>query len=309
MTMTMADSTGYCHRDYAYSLAEFGRPRELPGCGGWILERPIPGYPHRDAMGCYPLFACRDWPRLGADLEGLTGDLVCVSLVTDPFGEYTAEQLHECFPDRMVAFKRHYVLDLRCRPGAVVRKRARTYAKAALRHLGVEICDSPQSLLDDWIAAYQHLIEKYQLAGIHVFSPRAFMMQMNVPGFVMSRAVHQGATVGMLSWYVQGDVGYAHLVAVSPAGYRLRAAYALYWSSIQYFAGKLRWLDLGGVPGTRDNQQAGLAMFKRGWSSDTRQTYFCGRIFDRRTYDEIARTTGVSCDAYFPCYRAGQSDR
>ncbi len=52
--------TGYLHRHYALSLAQSGTARELPGGGGWILERRIPGFPYCDAMGGYPLFACRD---------------------------------------------------------------------------------------------------------------------------------------------------------------------------------------------------------------------------------------------------------
>src|SRR3990172_4731763 len=75
--------TGYLHPGHAASLAEFGTPRPLPHSGGWLLERTIPGSESRDAMGCYPLFACRDWSRLPMDLEDLARDLVSVSLVTD----------------------------------------------------------------------------------------------------------------------------------------------------------------------------------------------------------------------------------
>ena len=59
--------TGYMHPGHAASLAEFGTPRELPRSGGWLLERAIPGAAARDAMGAYPLFACRDWTSLRAD--------------------------------------------------------------------------------------------------------------------------------------------------------------------------------------------------------------------------------------------------
>jgi hypothetical protein len=52
---------GYAHPAYATSLAEFGRPHELIQSSGWILERAVPGTDVRDAMGCYPIFACRDW--------------------------------------------------------------------------------------------------------------------------------------------------------------------------------------------------------------------------------------------------------
>ena len=80
--------TGYMHPGYVESLKEFGTPRALPRCRGWILERQIPGYPYHDAMGCYPLFACQDWSQLHLDLEEVGSELVSLALVTDPFGEY-----------------------------------------------------------------------------------------------------------------------------------------------------------------------------------------------------------------------------
>jgi hypothetical protein len=66
--------TGYMHPGHAESLAEFGTPRGLPCSGGWLLERAIPGFGSHDAMGCYPLFACRDWAALPTDLKNLEGD-------------------------------------------------------------------------------------------------------------------------------------------------------------------------------------------------------------------------------------------
>jgi len=66
---------------YARSLAEFGTPRELPNCEGWILELRIPSFPDRDAMGPYALFCCQDWSKLHADLEGVL--VTSLSLVTE----------------------------------------------------------------------------------------------------------------------------------------------------------------------------------------------------------------------------------
>lgn len=105
---------GYLHPRYAQSLAEFGTPRELPRSGGWILERQIPEFSYHDAMGCYHLFACRDWSELYADLEdiGNGNELVSLPLVTDPFGEYDLAYLRQCFRDVVVAFKAHFIIDL-----------------------------------------------------------------------------------------------------------------------------------------------------------------------------------------------------
>lgn len=298
--------TGYAHPGYVRALSQFGTPRELPRCGGWLLERAIPGTDRKDAMGCYPLFACRDWSQLKADLDELAGDLVSVSLVADPFGDFSVDQLHACFPDRMIPFKQHYVLDLHQPIEGIVRKRTCRYAKAALRQMNVEICPMPLDHLDDWMTMYGCLIAKYDLKGIHVFSRESFAGQMVVPGFVMFRAFHGHETLGMLSWFVHCDVAYAHLIGVGPLGYRMRAAYALYWVSAQYFAQTLHWLNLTGVPGTNDNDTSGLGQFKRGWASGTRTAYFCGRVFQREAYEEIVRAKGISTNNYFPAYRVGE---
>jgi len=95
---------GYAHPLYAQSLREFGTPRELQHCGGWVLKRAVPGGSAHDAMGCYPLFACRDWSQLHVDLEQLEPDIVALSLVTDPFGAYQLGDLQRCF-DRVIPFK------------------------------------------------------------------------------------------------------------------------------------------------------------------------------------------------------------
>ncbi|UCD49842.1 MAG: hypothetical protein JSW27_20220, partial [Phycisphaerales bacterium] len=103
--------TGHAHPSYAEALAEFGRPRELPRCGGWVLERSIPGSSHRDAMGCYPLFGCQDWSGLREDVDALDGELVSLSMVLDPFGGYELAELERTF-DFVRPFKEHVVIGL-----------------------------------------------------------------------------------------------------------------------------------------------------------------------------------------------------
>ena len=38
----------------------------------------------------------------------------------------------------------------------------------------------------------------------------------------------------------------------------------------------------------------------------TRTAYFCGRIFDRRLYQEIVKSAGIVDTDYFPAYRLGE---
>jgi hypothetical protein len=299
---------GYMHPGYAESLAEFGTPRELPRCGGWILERQIPGFPYHDAMGCYPLFACQDWSKLYADLAEIGDDLVSLAVVTDPFGVYDPAYLCRCFRDVVIPFKEHYIIDLQRPMRAFVSDHHRRYALKALRDVDVEMCENPLQFVDDWVALYDTLIERHDIKGITRFSRESFVKQLKVPGMVMCRAVHQATAVGMILWYSQGEVGYYHLGAYSPRGYELRASFALFWQAIEHFAGRLRWLNLGAGAGVASNGTDGLSRFKRGWSTGSRTAYFCGRIFDHMRYSEIVKAKGISETDYFPAYRKSEFD-
>lgn len=300
-----AEATGYLHPGYAASLAEFGTPRLLPRSEGWILVRKIPGFPFCDGMGCYPLFACRDWEGLHADLAELRNELVSLALVADPFGDYDLAHLRRCF-GIVTPFKQHFVVDLSQSLDVLIsrhHRRYRRYIKRSLQHVQIERCEEPTRFLDDWSALYATLVERHRLSGIKAFSRAAFAGQLRIPGIVMFRAVYQGTTVGAILWYVQGDVCYGHLEALSPEAYRLAASYALYWSSIAYFSTKVRWIHLGGGAGVKNDGTDGLTLFKQGWATGTRTAYFCGEILDQERYSRILQAKRISATDYFPAYR------
>jgi len=300
-------ATGYMHSGYAESLAEFGAPRRLRRSGGSILQRQILGFPYHDAMTCYPLFACQDWSQLHTDLEDIGNGLVSLSLVTDPFGHYDTTLLQQCFKDVVIPFKEHFVVDLSRPIDTFVCKHHSRYARKALQQLYVERCEDPERLTDDWVGLYANLINKHNIMGVAAFSKTAFAKQLSVPGIVVFRAVHEDKLIGMILWYVQGDVAYYHLGAYSPLGYDLRASFGLFWFAIEHFAGNgLRSLSLGAGAGVTSDSTDGLSRFKRGWSTGTRTAYFCGRIFDLARYAEIVQAKGISATDYFPAYREGE---
>jgi len=297
---------GYANRVYAESFSEWATPRLLPQSEAWILERSVPKSPYHDAMGCYPLFVCPDWSKLREDLDLLEGKLVTLSLVTDPFGGYDYNYLTECFPDRMTQFKLHFVADLQKPIDEIVSKHHRYYAAKALANITVEKVTDPIELLDDWVTLYDNLTARHALTGIKAFSKAAFAIQLRVPGLVMLRAVCGSETVGMHLWYVDGEVAQSHLAALNRRGYELMASYALYWSAIEVFAGTVRWLNFGAGAGTGAAKLDGLTRFKQGWATETRPSYFCGRIFDHKKYLELSEANKNSSDRYFPAYRAGE---
>ena len=115
------------------------------------------------------------------------------------------------------------------------------------------------------------------------------------------------SVAGMLLWFIQGEVAYYHLGAYSREGYEKGASYALFPAAIEHFASiGLRWLDLGAGAGTSTDGTDGLTRFKRGWSTETRTAFLCGRVFDASAYERITKMKGVAETGYFPAYRKGE---
>jgi hypothetical protein len=299
-------STGYCHPRYAQSFAEFGRPRELPSCGGWLVERDIPRSTLRDAMGCYPLFDCSTWSAVPEDLARLGATLVSVSLVTSPFADVEDADLRRWF-DVVTPFKQHYVIDLGHGTGQPLSPQHRRTIRKALRSLHLETCPSPLEFLDEWCRLYSELALRHRISGIRAFSRAAFEKQLTVPGLVMFRAVADNQTVGLHLWYVNGDVAYGHLGATSARGYELSASYALYWRAIEHFRDRVRWLDLGAGAGVEESESpGGLLRFKAGWATGTRIVFLCGRVLQRAAYETLVAERVHGTTTYFPAYRAGE---
>ena len=299
--------TGYLHPQYAQSLSQFGVPLELVRSGGWLLQRSIPDSAFHDAMGCYPIFCCQNWAQLDADLEDMAAGLVCLSVVTDPFGEYDPVYLQRCFHDVVIPFKEHFIIDLTRPLDTFAHPHHRRNARKALRELRIEKCVSPADFLDSWTELYRDLVKRHAISGITAFSRESFAGQLRVPGIVAFRAIQNDVTVGMLLWYEQDNRAYYHLGAYSSPGYDLGASFALFDFSIQYFAENgFAWLNLGAGAGAEAGGDSGLTRFKRGWSTGVRTAYFCGRVFDQTKYQEIVNVRHVPPTNYFPAYRLGE---
>lgn len=298
---------GYLHPLYAGSLSEYGTPRQLKRSGAWILQRQVPGFPYFDAMWTYPLLSCLNWRKLHLDLDELQGQLVSISAVTDPFGEYDLAYLQRCFKDVATPFKQHFIVDLGLPLESFVNPHHRRNAKKALEELTVEQCVNVEDYLDDWVGLYSNLIERHDIKGIAAFSRNSFAGQFKVPGLVAFRAVSNGETVGMLLWYIQNKIGYYHLGAYSPHGYELGASFALFWVAIQRFAESgLQFLNIGAGAGAGNDGADGLTRYKKGWSTGTRTAYFCGRILDHQKYREIMQAKQIPVTNFFPAYRLGE---
>ena len=297
--------SGYQHPLYAESLAEFGVPTKLPSSQGSILIRDIAGTGARDAMGCYPLFSCQNWAGLYQDVESLGSDLVSLTLVTDPLGDYQLNDLKACFPDLLRPFKEHFIIDLQEPRERTVSKSHRYNARKALRELTVEVVDDPESFIDEWAVLHGHLINKHGISGIRAFSHRAFLAQFKTPGIVILRAMCGQRTVAAAMFFVQDGVAQAHVLGCDPEGYAKRALYAITWHIYDYFDDSVRWCNLMGVPDGEGPQIENIRMFKKGWTRVTRTSYLCGRVLNQDKYDKLAASYTSGNMSYFPIYRAG----
>lgn len=298
---------GYLHSAYAQSLLDHGEIIFLPHSKGWILKRRIPNFDYYDGMGIYPLFICENWEGLSEDIEEIKNELVCFSIVTDPFGKFNKNILIREFTDVFSPFKNHFVIDLSQPFDKYISRHHRRNIKKAQRKIFVEKCELSRSIVDDWIKLYKHLIRIHNIRGIPAFSEKALSRQLEVPGAQIFRGIYGGETIAMLVWYIDNNIGYYHLGASSELGYRLKASFALFQQSIEYFYNiGLEWLNLGAGPGTDGKKASGLTRFKKGWSSGTRTTYFCGKIFDRLKYAEIIRKKNILNGNYFPAYRSDE---
>ncbi len=297
--------TGYLHHQYALSLAEWGDPVSLSSSGGWLLSRCIPKTGFRDLMGCYPVFCCEDFTRLHEDIVPLSRTHVSLALVADSSGEYDEALLRATF-DRVRAFKSHFFAELDRPWEQIASKHHRYYARKSLAKVVVEPILNLPGFLDIWCALYQNLVRRHALCGIKAFSRRSFAVQLSIPGLIGLRAVHRGQTVGAHLWMTHNRVVHSHLAAFSDKGYELMAAYALYAGAIQYFTGKVRWLNFGAGAGLGEERTDGLTQFKRGWATTTRTAWFCAKVLQPEHYSALSALKCKIDNDYFPAYRHGE---
>lgn len=303
----------YGSEAYAAALAEFGTPRWLPHSQGWVLIRSIgdrdggESGPWRDATSCYPLFVCRRWDKLDADLIELRAEgLVSLTLVADPWGDHCPATLTRCFAKVARPFKPHFVADLEIDPQLAVSAHHRRNARRFLRHARVEICPRPAAHLDDWCRLYKHLVRRHHIRGMARFSQESFARQLDLPGAVLLRAAtDDGTLAGLQLWLADGPLARHHLSAYGPDGYRWGgASYGLLWRALAHFrrAG-LRWASLGSGAGLAHDPADGLTRFKQGWATNIRWSWLCGAILDESRYRQLSRgRDGVG--EFFPVYRA-----
>ncbi len=295
----------YLDARYAASMSGFGSPLRLPACQGWVLEREIPGTGLRDAVGCYPLFRCRDWRLLAGDLAMLRDrGLVSLTLVCDPL---------TCDTDALGdvdfrPYKDHYVVDLGALPDEPGSAHHRRNARRFLRHGIVTECEAPVDHLDAWCRLYDELSGRHGITGQAAFSRGAFETQLALPGARLWRAEIDGCIVGLQLWFLEGELAWHHLSGYDPAGYRWGgASYALMAAALHDLAAAGATTALLGSGAGRDhNASDGLSRFKAGWATGTLPAPMVTAVLDVAAYESLS--LGRTDAAFFPAYRAPGAD-
>jgi len=289
---------GYLHPLYAQSFSDIGEPIFLPKSKGWLIKRQIPGTDYFDAMGPYPLFFCEVYESVLSDFDDLKDQLVSISMVIGPFAKFPLE-MYKAYFDICYPYKDHYILDTRQPLLESISKYSRQDARKALKNVSVAWQIAPNIDLDEWVRLYDHLIKRHNITGIRTFSRNCFSKQIKIPSTHFFKASHKGEVVAGNLYYLQGDVAYGHLLALTPKGYQFGASHAIKWITIQQLSKSVRWIDFGGGTGKQD----GLVSFKNGWSNTTGKSYFCGKILNHEIYQQLA-LNGNERD-WFPVYRSG----
>jgi hypothetical protein len=288
----------YSSEAYARAFEGLAEPLRLPIANTWVLRRRIPGTPHYDAMGCYPLTV---WPRdttLSYDFPALKEmGVVSLVLVADAFFCPEPEALQRDF-DVARPFKDHYVHDY---GQAFHYGRHHRYevkrARAACRIVQVPLSE----WLREWNDLYQYLCARHGISGLQRFSPLYFERLAALPQLHAIAAWHAQELAGMHLFLRHQGVVYSHLAAFSASGYPSRAGYALNDYAIDHFRGS-RLIDFGAGAGVADDSEDGLAVFKRGFANRSERFFLCGKILDPQLYDRLSEAKPSA--TYFPAYRA-----
>lgn len=260
-----------------------------------VLLRPIPGTDAIDALGIYPLCPLKPDADLQKDFSELQQrGAVSLVLVNDPFMHPPLEMLQQQF-DRVTPFKEHFLCDLR--KEHAYSKHHRYEVRYAQKHCETRVI-TLKDTLDDWYALYSTLIEKHRMTGIHAF-PKQYFADITALNPIMVGAFIEGALVSAHIWFRHDDIAYSHLAASSEAGYKSRAAYAVYDHSIIHLRELgVSVIDLGGGAGNEASK--GLSFLKQGFSNDSIMAHLCAKVLDEKRYAELSKGKET---AFFPAYR------
>ena len=288
----------YAAPGYAASVAGGAKIVRVAAWDVPVLLRAIPGTDRVDAAGCVPLTPLPPDADLRAGLDELRAQgAVSVVLVADPLGGPTSETLAAAF-DICRPFKTHYVVERGATPPKPRRDHRQRIAEAT-KIFFVRIFDLENEI--EGVAALHR--DQLLLHGIKLpieDAQHQIRALARLPGTRVAGAFRDGRLESAVLFVAGTRTAYNHLTGTSAVGRAHGAHAACYAAAIDSFPLGTT-IDLGGVPGLRDDPNHGLALFKRGFATTTRMAWLCGAILDRPAY---AALSAVDVGDFFPAYRA-----
>jgi hypothetical protein len=295
----------YGSRSYAETLGHIGRVRWLPQAGGALFERNVSGTIYTDLVGPYPWAGFDDWSKLGDDLSRMHSGTapVSVTAVVAPSTASTDAALQRAFPDHLVDFKPHFLVDLSSNYGDSFAASHRRKISRRDERLSICCVEPTGSVRSDWVRLYRALADRHQLSEMASFSASALTRQLYLDGTHVFAARLEQETVGMAIFMVDGPLAAYHLGAYSRRGYELEASFSLFPVAFKSLAANgVKLLNLGGGSGLGPSVNDGLSRFKRGWSTHQEMSRIGGRIIRPDVYAQLSGASPPS--NYFPRYRS-----
>jgi hypothetical protein len=289
---------------YAQTLAHVGTAQWMSRASGALLSRRIADRPHHDLIGPYPWADFDDWSSLHADfneLSALQDPPVSVVSVISPTTKASKDELQRTFPDHLVPFKEHQLLDLTGDLEQSFRPGHRRKMRRARSSVSVDVVPEAANIAAEWVSMYAHLVRRHRVTGAANFPESALRAQLAPSGAMACVARLGTKAIGIITFYQDGDIAAYHLGAFSPEGYEHEVAFALFPAAFEYLASiGVTLVNLGGGAGNSVDADDGLVQFKRGWATHAEPSLIGGRVLDRVTY--AALTNGLD-HGFFPAYR------
>ena len=294
----------YGSDSYCSTLTHLGAKVSLPEAGGSVLRRPIEGSKMTDLGGPYPWAGFKDWSAVGRELDEIEG-VVSASVVVAPTSTVAVSTLREQFPDHLVDFKTHFLVDLTGDYEASRSSHHRRKARRCRPGLEVRVLKPTAPIEARWVELYALLRSRHQIRGGAAFSDASLVAQLHLPAITHFGATVGDRIVGIVSFIREGPVAAYHLGAYDATGYELEAAYALFPYAFATLADAgVELVNLGGGAGTEVAEEDGLARFKRGWSTHTGVARIGGRVLNREAFTKLG---GAATSRFWPPYRARQT--
>ena len=296
----------YGSLSYARTQLHIGDPLWLERSAGVVLKRRIGDGAHHDLVGPYPWAGFDDWSTLGADLDAFVdAGLASATFVIAPTSNYSTGDLETSFPDYLVDFKPHHLVDLTTDFSAAYSRSHRRKIRGIGSDVECAHLSDPVAEADAWVGLYRQLVERHRIVGPANFPESALRRHLESDGMETFIARVGGRPVGMVLFIRSGATAAYHLGAYGPAGYRHNVAWGLFPLAFEYLRNAgIDLVNLGGAAGVTTDGMDGLSQFKRGWSSRSKMARIGGRILDRALFDEL--TGELSPGGFWPPYRSAE---